>query len=70
MKSKKYMPTLGLEPNTCFLHEYQHSTLPHGLVVNTSTFVLLSNTWAVFSEQSLTLIHILLKISREIGVFA
>jgi hypothetical protein len=50
-----------------------------GLLVNTSnvwkysigsTFVLRSNTWAVDSEQSLTLIHVLLQISRDIGVFA
>jgi hypothetical protein len=35
MKFKKDMPTLGLEPNTCSLHEHHHSTLPPGLQVNT-----------------------------------
>jgi hypothetical protein len=32
------MPTLGLEPNTCSLHEYYYPTLPPGLLVNTSNF--------------------------------
>jgi hypothetical protein len=35
-----------------------------------STFVLWSNTWAVDTEQSLTLIHVFLQIIRDIGVFA
>jgi hypothetical protein len=35
-----------------------------------STFVLRSNTWAVDSEQSLTLNDVFLQISRDIGVFA
>jgi hypothetical protein len=32
------MPTLGLEPNVCSLHEHQHSTLLPGLLVKMSNF--------------------------------
>jgi hypothetical protein len=69
MKFKKYMPTLGLEPNTCSLHEHYHSTLAPGLVVNTSNFYKYRRHFAD-SEQSITLIQVFLQISRGIDVFA
>jgi hypothetical protein len=77
MKFKKDMPTLGLKPNTCSLHKHQHSTLPPGLLVNTSNFCKyrLHFRSAVEQmgcrlEQSLTLIHVFLQIRINIVVFA
>jgi hypothetical protein len=68
MTFKKDMPRLGLEPNTCSLHEHWYSTLPPGLLVNTSNFRKYRRH-AVDSEPSLTLIHVFLQISKILDVW-
>jgi hypothetical protein len=73
LKKKQDMSTLCLEPNTCILHY----TLPPGLLVKTSNVWMYRLHFRSPVERMgcrfgtvININHVLLQISRDIGVFA